>query len=270
MTIVKDHKLTQTKELLKLMGSDEVPESAAAELDWREAELAEALARASTHMMDMRTVCSGDEPKARLKFLLDCLLDTRHRCIDTNSGHKVAGMWGGMMAPLLRLGRPLPPPRQEGAGHLSSTRILVHVAIHSEDCHSKWLEPLRSLWAVAHSKATATHVDKLWNSPEYQSLLFEEADSDGRLIPRLAGGMLDVSGVIPYELQEVMLTRDSQVDISKIENLQVCSTVPSSFPIFATAACLPTRSPLRDYCTLHARAWHERLERSSATRLASC
>ena len=133
MTIVKDHKLTQTKELLELMGPEEVPEGAAADLDWREAELAEALAWASTHMMDMRTVCSGDEPKARLKFLLDCLLHTSHRCIDTNSGHKVAGMWGGMMAPLLRQGQPLPPHFfQVGRCAMKRHDMASSCAIHSQ------------------------------------------------------------------------------------------------------------------------------------------
>ena len=101
----------------------------------------------------------------------------------------------------------------------------MHVAIHGEDCNSKWNEPLPSLWAIAHGKGTALHVDKLWNNPDYKHLLFEGGcdaeDGRGKLIPKLAGGVLDVLGVIPYELQEALLTGDCFVDISKIENRQV-------------------------------------------------
>lgn len=156
MTILKDHKLSQTRELLELMGGDDVPSSSAEELDWREGELSDALAWASTHMMDMRTVCSEDEPRARLKLLIDCLIYLSHRLINTQSGHKVAPMWGGMMAPLLRMSRPLP----QQSRCLDCNRILVHVAIHGEDCNSKWHEPLPSLWSIAHSKGTALHVQK--------------------------------------------------------------------------------------------------------------
>ena len=157
------------------MGGDDVPSSSAEELDWREGELSDALAWASTHMMDMRTVCSEDEPRARLKLLIDCLIYLSHRLINTQSGHKVAPMWGGMMAPLLRMSRPLP----QQSRCLDCNRILVHVAIHGEDCNSKWHEPLPSLWSIAHSKGTALHVQKLWNTPEYRHLLFQQGAEGG-------------------------------------------------------------------------------------------
>jgi len=40
-------------------------------------------------------------------------------------------------------------------------RIVIHVAIHGDDVNTKWREPLPSLWALAHGKGTAAHVDKV-------------------------------------------------------------------------------------------------------------
>ena len=108
-------------------------------------------------------------------------------------------------------------------------RILVHVAMSSEDCHSKWHEPLPSLWRIAHGRGSAAQVEKIWNL--YKDLLFEESmarggtsgqghrDSDrGKLIPGLAGGILCVSGVIPYDLQETLLTSNCDVDMTQIQD----------------------------------------------------
>jgi len=39
--------------------------------------------------------------------------------------------------------------------------IVIHVAIHGDDVNTKWREPLPSLWALAHGKGTAAHVDKV-------------------------------------------------------------------------------------------------------------
>ena len=43
------------------------------------------------------------------------------------------------------------------------------------------------------------------------------------LVPKLAGGVLDVAGVISYDLQEALLTGNCLVDMSQIENLQAGS-----------------------------------------------
>lgn len=215
MTILYDYKaLSEPDDLLKLMGADAVPGQAAAELDSREVELADALAWASTHMMDMKIVCCEDDPKRRLKFLVDTLVFLSKRLIHTDEAShksfKVAHLWGGMFAPLLSF-------------RSSDKEILVHVAMNGEDCHSKWREPLPSLWRIAHGRGTAAQVDKIWVN--CRQLLFEgQGDGVGsKLIPALAGGLLCVSGVIPYDLQETLLTSGSQVDMKQIEDNTVVS-----------------------------------------------
>jgi hypothetical protein len=236
MTILYDYKaLNEPEDLLKLMGSDAVPEKSSAALDPRERELADALAWASTHMMDMKIVCGEDDPKRRLKFLIDTLVYLSTRLIDTDTvsqmSSKVALLWGGMFAPLL-------------SSSSSGDRILVHVAVNGEDCHSKWREPLPSLWRIAHGKGSAVQVDKIWH--HHKQLLFEGTRAHGggagrKMIPGLAGGLLKVSGVIPYDLQETLLTSGSQVDMKQIED----NAVTFTFCVcFSARSLLQTRSAM--------------------------
>jgi len=223
MTIVKDKTLKEPEDLLKLMDTtdEKVPDQASAELDQRESELADALSWASTHMTNIKTVCGDDDPKKRLKFLIDTLVYLSKRLIDTDKTSKksseVALLWGGMFAPLLSC---------------NEERIAVHVAMSDADCHSKWREPLPELWCIAHGRGSAAQVHKIWKF--YPDLLFEKSldrggksgqghtGSDrGRLIPRLAGGILRVSGVIDFELQKTLLTSNCDVDVTPIEGKTV-------------------------------------------------
>ena len=95
--------INEIEDFLKLKGADAMPDPASAELDPRESELADALSWSSTHMMDMKIVCSDDDPKRRLKFLIDTLVYLSKRLIDTDKiakkSCKVAHLWGGMFAP---------------------------------------------------------------------------------------------------------------------------------------------------------------------------
>jgi len=134
------------------------------------------------------------------------LINLSLRLISNKESGKAAALWSGMFAPLLRTSHQT---------QNSNSRILIHVAIHGEDSNSKWQEPLPSLWALAHGKGTAAQVDKMWSL--HRSLLFEGAT----LIPSLAGGILCVSGVIPYELQEALLINDCFVDMKKFEDMTV-------------------------------------------------
>jgi hypothetical protein len=209
MTILYDKSLSRPDQILMLMGTGSLPADASAALDTRESDLADALAWASTNMRDMTTVRSDDDPKKRLKFLIDTLVHLSHRLIDTANTSRVARLWNDIFEPLLSISHEaLSAPK-------SQNRIVVHVAIHAENNRSKWREPLPSLWAIAHDRGTAAQVDKIWKDHRY--LLF---DGDS-LVPRLAGGILCVLG-IPIELQEVFLTTNCDVDMSHIENQRVC------------------------------------------------
>jgi len=211
IALLFDKELVEPTNLILLMGLDAPPRDDAPIVDWRENELADAFVWASTHMVDIKMICSDDDPKRRLKFLVDMLVHLSLRLMLTGESGRAAALWSGMFAPLLRTSHQNP----------AAQRIVIHVAIHGDDVNTKWREPLPSLWALAHGKGTAAHVDKMWNS--HRHLLFEGCARDtvkgAPLIPSLAGGILCVSGVIPYELQEAFLTCDCSVDMAKFEDI---------------------------------------------------
>jgi hypothetical protein len=237
MTILYDYKaLNEPEDLLKLMGADSIPEKSSAELDPRERELAEALAWASIRMMDMKIVCGEDDPKRRLKFLINTLVYLSARLIDTDEASKlsceVAPLWGGMFAPLLS---------SSSSEDRTRRRILVHVAINATDFNSKWRDPLPDLWSIAHGKGSAAQVEKIWHY--HRQLLFAGtwADGDGagcKLIPELAGGCLRVSGLIPYDLQWTLLISGSLVESASKQIQDNSVMIISSF-------CFSARSPLQ-------------------------
>jgi hypothetical protein len=210
----------QPTDLLKRLG----PDQGAADLndeppelgDWRERELADALVWASTHMQDMLTCRCDEEPRRRTELVRTTLAHLSRRLVAVGDRNRRCPLlWGGMFAPLLRVG----PPLSAGA-RPADADVAIFVALHAEDVNPRWPDPLPALWAIAHGRATAAQVADAWAAHRWMLL---EGEGDGAadplmrpIHPRLAGGILCVAGVIPSELQMALLTRGGDVDLELV------------------------------------------------------
>jgi hypothetical protein len=182
--------------------------------DWREAELAEALIWASTHMQDMLTCRSDDEPRRRTELVRATLAHLSRRLVAAGDrDRRCPLLWGGMFAPLLRVGAP-----SSAGTRPADADVTVFVALHAEDVNGRWLEPLPALWAIAHGRATAAQVADAWATHRWMLLEGDGAEDPMMrpIHPRLAGGILCVEGVIPSELQMALLTRGGDVDLELV------------------------------------------------------
>jgi hypothetical protein len=135
-------------------------------VDWREVELADALVWASTHMQDMLTCRSDDEPRRRTALLCATLALLTRRLIAAGDLRRSPRLWGGMFAPLLRAEpNVVVAAREEGVGsgggsgwRLRDADLVQHVALYADDANGRWADPVPALWAIAHGRGTAAQV----------------------------------------------------------------------------------------------------------------
>ncbi len=183
------------------------------ELYWREIELADGLYWASLNMKRMRQIRSDEDPKEKCRFLTDILEDLSTSLmqiaekdpmlIASNREDKVAQLWSGWFAQLLRFKKSSP----------DQNKLIQYVAINSPTFQPEWKQPLPSLWRIAHGSCSQQDVDRIWSKPDLQELLFEGTGI-------LAGGLLQAD-IIDRKLQRQLLTRNCKVDMSRIANNKV-------------------------------------------------
>ena len=215
MTICYDKALCSHETLLERLGS-KVGGNATARsletepLDWREDSLADALVWASTHMGDMLTCRHDDDPRRCTALLRQALSHLTRRLMAAGDAERSPRLWGGKFAPLL-YAKPDTAARSGGGGRVQDADLLMHVALHAADANSHWGDPVPALWAIAHGRGTAAQVADVWEA--HQGLLLVGDGPLAPVHPRLAAGILCVSGVIPTDLQLALLTRNGDVDL---------------------------------------------------------
>jgi hypothetical protein len=184
------------------------PADDGAPMVWQVEALVDALIWASTHMGDMFTCRRDDEPQRRTALLRATLVYLTDRLIQAGDTNRAPRLWGAKFAPLLHAE---PDAAHPGSGRVRDAELVLYVALHAADINSHWGEPVQALWAIAHGRGTAAQVADLWAA--HRGLLLAGDSPKAHIHPRLAAGILCVSGVIPTDLQMVLLTRDGDLDL---------------------------------------------------------